>query len=108
MKPGRNILKKITSRLRRSDLVRQENGHGPGEEDYLHILAEASFEGIVVTENEKVIETNAAFDEMFGYEPSEAIGMDALDFTAPESRGLARQNRSSNYGEPYEVNMLSA
>ncbi len=107
MNPGKNILKKIASRLRRTDIVRQESGHGPrGGEDYLRILAEASFEGIAVTENEKIVETNAAFDEMFGYEPSEAIGMDALDFVAPEFRELARQNRSSNHGEPYEVNML--
>ncbi|MGB3634042.1 MAG: PAS domain S-box protein, partial [Rubrobacteraceae bacterium] len=66
-------------------------------------LAEATFEGIAITQEGRIVETNAAFAEMFGYELSEVIGMSPLDVTAPESYETVRNARSSGFEEPYEV-----
>jgi len=40
---------------------------------------------------------------MFGYQSEELIGMDVLDFAAPESRDLIRKNVLSGYDKPYEA-----
>ena len=66
-------------------------------------LAEATFEGIAITREGKIVETNAAFTEMFGYRPSEVVGMSPLAVTAPESYKTVRNARLSGFEEPYEV-----
>jgi PAS domain S-box-containing protein len=66
-------------------------------------LAEATFEGVAITQGGKIVETNAAFAAMFGYEPAEVIGMTPLDVTAPESHEAVRKARSSRLEEPYEA-----
>ena len=72
-------------------------------EERFKALAEATFEGIAITLDGKIVETNTTFATMFGYEPSEVIGMSPSDFTAPESRETVRNARSSGLEEPYEV-----
>ncbi|MDP9487116.1 MAG: PAS domain S-box protein, partial [Actinomycetota bacterium] len=67
-------------------------------------LSEASFEGIAIIEGGAVVEANTAFARMFGYEPSEVVGMPATDFIAPEFREeVALRQISSLSEEPYEV-----
>ncbi len=66
-------------------------------------LAEATFEGVAITQDGKVVETNASFAAMFRYEPSEVIGMTPADFHPPESQGVVRSARSSRLEEPYEA-----
>jgi PAS domain S-box-containing protein len=65
-------------------------------------LTEAAFEGIAITKNGKILETNRAFADMYGYELSEVRGMSALEFQAPETRDEVWQKISSGFGEPYE------
>jgi PAS domain S-box-containing protein len=66
-------------------------------------LSDATFEGIAISENGRVLETNRAFAELFGYERSEVVGMNVLDFVASESHELVRRNISSLSREPYEA-----
>jgi PAS domain S-box-containing protein len=66
-------------------------------------LAEATFEGVAITREGRIVETNAAFASMFGYEPSEVIGMSPLDFATPESREIVRTVRGDGLEEPYEA-----
>lgn len=40
---------------------------------------------------------------MFGYTPSEAIGMPGTDWIAPESREMVRNNMLSGHEKPYEA-----
>ncbi|MBI5528832.1 MAG: GAF domain-containing protein [Deltaproteobacteria bacterium] len=61
-------------------------------EERFRRLSEATFEGIAVHEKGVILEANEAFSRMFGYEPRDVIGMNALDFAAPESRDMVRQN----------------
>ncbi|WP_273844167.1 PAS domain S-box protein [Rubrobacter calidifluminis] len=72
-------------------------------EESFRNLIDVSFEGIVITRGERVIETNRAFDEMFGYSPGETAGMPVSEFVAPESRQTVLERRFSGHTEPYEA-----
>lgn len=72
-------------------------------EDRFRRLSEATFEGIVVHENGKILDANQAMARMFGHEPSEVIGRQVLEFVAPESRELISKNSSAEYEKPYEA-----
>jgi PAS domain S-box-containing protein len=65
-------------------------------------LSEVSFEGILVHEEGKIIDANVVFTRMFGYDRSELIGMNALDFAKPELREKATQYMSAGSEEIYE------
>jgi PAS domain S-box-containing protein len=85
------------------------------EERFRH-LTEASFEGIGVSDNGRIVDVNDQLLKMFGYERGEIIGREVLDLIAPESRliveesirlcreeifehRLVRKDGSSFYGE---------
>jgi two-component system, sensor histidine kinase and response regulator len=87
----------MLERRRESDEALREN------EERFRGLADATFEGLAISEGGNIIETNRAFAEMFGYEISEVIGMSARDFTAPESHELVEQKISSGDEDPYEA-----
>src|SRR5215207_1363956 len=85
------------------DKRREANAALRESEERFRSLSDATFEGIAITERGRVLETNRAFTEMFGYEPKEVVGMSALDFMSPESRELVQRNISSDFEEPYEA-----
>lgn len=65
-------------------------------------LAEATFEGIAVTENAILVDGNPQLAEIHGYELAEMIGRPVMDFIAPESRALVTQHLREGYGAAYE------
>jgi two-component system, sensor histidine kinase and response regulator len=85
------------------DQRREAEGDLRESEERFRGLSDATFEGIAMTEEGRVIETNRAFADMFGYEVSEVVGMSAMDFVAEESREITRHNVSSGSEEPYEA-----
>src|SRR5215218_7808280 len=66
-------------------------------------LSDATFEGITLCEEGRVLEVNKSFVEMFGYGASEVIGMPAVDFVAPESREAVAEHISMGAPQPYEA-----
>ena len=66
-------------------------------------LSEASFEAVVMTDKGQVIDANDQFVQMFGYELTEAIGMDTWNFIAPESLELVKERDLAGYDQPYEA-----
>jgi len=72
-------------------------------EERFRSLSEAAFEGIAITEGGKLLEVNDPFAAMFGYEPQEMIGIDALEIIASESQNLVRRNIASGHGELYQA-----
>ena len=64
-------------------------------------LFDAAFESLVIHENGIILEVNNAFTDMFGYELPEVVGMNVLDFAAPESRDLVRKKFISGSENPY-------
>ncbi len=49
-------------------------------------LSKAAFEGILITDIEGILEVNESMGKMFGYKPSELIGMTATDLVSFELR----------------------
>jgi PAS domain S-box-containing protein len=90
------IVRDITERKRSEEELKES-------EERFKRLAEATFEGVAITQDGKVVETNASFAAMFRYESSEVIGMTPADFHPPESQGVVRSARSSGLEEPYEA-----
>lgn len=65
-------------------------------------LAEATFEGIAVTEGGILLDGNAQFAALHGYSLAEMIGRPVDDFIVPESRDLVAQRIRDNDENPYE------
>ena len=65
-------------------------------------LADAAFEGIVISENGVVVDLNEQLAKMFGYGRSEMIGMKVTRFVAPESVDLVKSKLKAGSEEPYE------
>jgi PAS domain S-box-containing protein len=66
-------------------------------------LSEASFEGIIISENGICIEANQAAVELFGYSREELIGLDVMSFTAPEAREIVKSQMMSGSKDSYEA-----
>lgn len=86
----------VSARKRADEAIRES-------EERLRRLAAATFEGIVITEDGVILETNSQFAKLFGYEPEEIIGMSALDLVAPESQDLVSRHMQAGYEKPYEA-----
>ncbi len=71
------------------------------EERYRH-LAEAVFEGVVLTDEGTIIDLNQQFAEMMGYSREALIDTDVLQFVVPEERGQAAEYIQSGYENTYE------
>jgi len=71
--------------------------------DYLQLLFEVAFEGLVIHTNFKIVDVNAAICKLWGYDRAEVIGKNALGYVAPEYQGLIKTRIKQNYSNPYEV-----
>ncbi|MDP8901584.1 MAG: PAS domain S-box protein [Actinomycetota bacterium] len=90
------VLRDVTERKEAEEAVRRS-------EERLRSLADAAFEGILISDRGEILEANRALIDMFGYSLSEVIGRSTLEFVAPEHRDLVRQKIASGDEEPYEV-----
>jgi diguanylate cyclase (GGDEF)-like protein/PAS domain S-box-containing protein len=90
----------VTERKRTEEALHQ------GEER-LRRLANAAFEGILITDGSRILEANQALADMIGCgDPSELIGRSMLEFVAPERRDLVQKNLRVGLEEPYEISGL--
>ncbi len=71
-------------------------------EQHFKTLAEASFEGIALTEEGVVVDCSDQLAEMLGYARRELIGKHVFDFVAPQSHAIVEEAHRSNKQEPYE------
>ncbi len=77
------------------------------EERFRH-LAEASLEGIIFSENGRIVDHNAQLAAMLGYMGTEQalIGRKVLDFIAPEEQERIQQLIQSEYAGSYTLHLL--
>ena len=78
------------------------NRHLRDSENRYRSLSDAAFEGIIISEKGTLLEVNNTLAEMYGYQPSELIGMKATDLTAPDMRGKVLNKILSGDETPYE------
>jgi len=90
------VEKNITERKRAEQSLLES------EERY-RTLSEAAFEGIVISENGKLVMANKVFAKMFGYKLHEVIGLSPVEMTTPESAEIIMKNIQFSYEKPYEV-----
>lgn len=83
--------------------LRKTNSALSDSEERYRSLSGASFEGIVISENGIIIETNNTFSEMLGYPREELSGMSVIDFVALEEKKNVLNKLSSDYEKPYET-----
>jgi PAS domain S-box-containing protein len=72
-------------------------------EEKFRRLSEAAFDGIVVTDNGKIVEASAQFAKLFGYRQKKLIGLGVNELVAPAAREQVMENIRSRYNEPYEI-----
>ncbi|MGB7876163.1 MAG: PAS domain S-box protein [Anaerolineales bacterium] len=85
----------ITERKQAEAALRESEGR-------MRLLANAAHEGIVFSEEGRVIEANKQIARMLGCDLSELIGMSVMEFVAPESRSQVLEKIKSGAEEPYE------
>ncbi|MEW6036397.1 MAG: PAS domain S-box protein [Candidatus Micrarchaeota archaeon] len=68
----------------------------------LRQLADASFEGIAITDNGKILAVNRTLEAMLGRGGSELAGRNAAEFIAPRSRKDAQRRLDEGGEEPFE------
>ena len=92
----------VTERRRDEERLRKS-------ETELRSLAEATFEGVALTENGRVLLVNERFCEMMGFEPGELIGVDLMEaglFTvAPEARADVEARLREGTDGSYETTL---
>ena len=89
------IIRDITERKKTEEMLKEK------EERYA-VLSAASFEAIGICEQGKIVDANNQLSRMLGYELTELVGMNVLDFVAPESRDLVNENMRKGIEGPYE------
>jgi PAS domain S-box-containing protein len=97
VKTNEGLQQEIAERVRAEEALRES-------EELLRLLSEATFEGVLVHEGGILLRANGQFFEMFGYEPDELLGKQAIPLTvAPESSEFMRRQISLGLTGPYEV-----
>jgi PAS domain S-box-containing protein len=71
-------------------------------EQRFRTLAEASFEGIAITEQGLFVDLNDQLAQMLGYRRDELIGKSVMQMVAPESQAQVAEAIRSDQLEPYE------
>jgi PAS domain S-box-containing protein len=71
-------------------------------EERFRQLADSTFEAIVIHDKGTLLDVNEAFCRMFGYERSDVIGRQAIEFVAPEYIERVVKNIRIGYQKPYE------
>jgi PAS domain S-box-containing protein len=93
-----------------NDLLQQKNAllekqkHELQEsEERFHGLSEATFEGILIHDAGRVIDGNQTLERMFGYQRSEVIGKNLVEFFTPEFRDKVLKWMRTKDENPYEA-----
>ncbi len=91
---------KLFRSLRETDASRQES------EKRYRTLADASFEGIIVSYQGIIIDANQRAGDLLGHELSDIVGQDILTLIAPEDREFVRNSLRSRRAEPFEHGLI--
>jgi PAS domain S-box-containing protein len=98
-----SAVKDITSRKQVEEAQKQIEQVVRESELRFRTLAEASFEGIAITENDIIVDMNDQLAHMYEYERSELIGKSLLDIVVPELRSRIDETIQLGKRESYEI-----
>jgi len=66
-------------------------------------LAEATFEGIIIHEDDRILDVNRALTQMMGCGREELVGRSFLDVISESTRSLEREEAPGGPDDPYET-----
>jgi PAS domain S-box-containing protein len=66
-------------------------------------LSEATFEGILIHDEGRIIDGNQTLEKMFGYQRSEVVGKNILEFLSPRFRDKVLEWMRTKIEKPYEA-----
>ncbi|MBI5471042.1 MAG: PAS domain S-box protein [Ignavibacteriae bacterium] len=95
----RGIFRDITDQVKSEQSLRES-------QERFRVLSEATFEGISLTENAIIIDTNVQFAKMLGYERTQLIGKPVFELIHPDDYELVSEQRKSNHLDPYEHRLV--
>ena len=72
-------------------------------EERLRTMMEASSEGFIFSDGEKILDINGRGARRFGFKQSEMVGKELADFAGHESLQLIQKNIAENHTQPYEA-----
>jgi PAS domain S-box-containing protein len=73
-------------------------------EERFRRLTTMATEGVLIHEHGIILDANPSITRIFGYELSEVLGRNVLEFVPdPDDRGLVRDHMQSDSGEAYEI-----
>lgn len=72
-------------------------------EERLASFFQASCETLIFHDNGRILDANDVVQTMFGYPKQDMVGRHVLEFIAPESEALVRQNMQQGLEGPYEL-----
>jgi PAS domain S-box-containing protein len=93
-------LKKQIRLRKETEIALREN------QEHLHNLTRAAFEGIGISEKGRILDVNEQMLQMFGYQREEIIGKPVTDLVAPESRATVAEAIAKGHESIYEHRLL--
>lgn len=71
-----------------------------------HLLAEITIEGIVIHDGGFIKDVNPSLSEMLGYEQSEVLGRNIIEFINPEDRAAVAESMAQDSGRLLEISLI--
>jgi PAS domain S-box-containing protein len=96
---SQGVARDVTERKLALESIRES------EERY-RILSEATFEGIIHSNEGGVVDVNLALVDMLGYEKEELLNKDALKLIHPEDHEMVMERLSTENLDPYELRLI--
>ena len=87
----------------KNDLLKKQKRELRESEARFRGLSEATFEGILIHDQGKIIDSNKILEKMFGYKRKEVNGKNVLEFLSPEFRDTAKEWMHKKDENPHEV-----
>ena len=95
----RGVGRDVTEKIQAAEKLRQS-------EDRVKKLSEASFSGIFIHDQGRILDCNTGMSRMTGYDYDELIGMDGIQLCAPESKKTVMKKMQSDDEKTYDAVIL--
>jgi PAS domain S-box-containing protein len=89
-----------------SEALRERTTELEASEKRYHTLAEAAFEGILFSQNGRIVDCNEQVAALVECTREELLGKLATDFIAPEQRALVAKNIQEERSAAYELDLI--
>ncbi len=98
---GYHIVCRNTTIRKRAEMALSES------ESRFRLLADATFDGIIIHDANGIIIANQAFFRMSGYNPLQVIGKNLLEYITLEHHDIYLKNTLNRYQHPFEVDLIN-